>query len=291
MADVCVICVRKCGDAGRHTHVCFLGHQVIVLTDQVPNELPLVGGLITEAFQTPLAHVNLLARNRGTPNLALRDAKTDARIAPLIGELVRLEVSEANFNIRIAAPEEAALFWDARAADQPVLEPRLDTTVRWPQALSDHDLTSLPALGAKASQLAQLSKVDLGAGTACSGLVSTPRDAFAVPVVHSIEHIKASGAQALLNTLLKDAAFLNNPNIRAARLEQVRAAIMTHPVEPDLLARLVRAISARFNSARVRMRSSSNTEDLPGFNGAGLYTSVSAKLGEDSKSDLNIETG
>ena len=112
-----------------------------------------------------------------------------------------------------------------------------------------------------------------------------------MPVVHSIEHIKASGAQALLDTLLRDAAFLNNPNIRAARLEQVRAAIMTHPVEPDLLARLVRAISARFNSARVRMRSSSNTEDLPGFNGAGLYTSVSAKLGEDSKSDLNIETG
>jgi hypothetical protein len=34
----------------------------------------------------------------------------------------------------------------------------------------------------------------------------------------------------------------------------------------------------------VRFRSSSNTEDLPGFNGAGLYTSTSAELGDDSRS-------
>ncbi|MEZ4436836.1 MAG: PEP/pyruvate-binding domain-containing protein, partial [bacterium] len=33
-----------------------------------------------------------------------------------------------------------------------------------------------------------------------------------------------------------------------------------------------------FGDAGVRFRSSSNTEDLPGFNGAGLYTSVTAYL-------------
>src|SRR5262249_223684 len=34
---------------------------------------------------------------------------------------------------------------------------------------------------------------------------------------------------------------------------------------------------------RVRFRSSSNTEDLPSFNGAGLYTSVSAELDDPER--------
>ena len=44
-------------------------------TDDVPNDIPLVGGLITEAFQTPLAHVNVLSQNRGTPNAGLAGAR------------------------------------------------------------------------------------------------------------------------------------------------------------------------------------------------------------------------
>ena len=49
----------------------------MLITDDVPNDVPLVGGLITEAFQTPLSHVSVLSRNRGTPNMALRDARED----------------------------------------------------------------------------------------------------------------------------------------------------------------------------------------------------------------------
>jgi hypothetical protein len=81
-----------------------LGPQVIVVTDQVPNDIPLVGGLITEAFQTPLAHVNLLSRNRDTPNMALVDARNDAGVAPWLGELVRLSVAADGWSITAADP-------------------------------------------------------------------------------------------------------------------------------------------------------------------------------------------
>ena len=54
---------------------------VLVLT-RLPNELPVVGGTITEELQTPLAHVNVSARDRGTPNIALLEASTDARVWP-----------------------------------------------------------------------------------------------------------------------------------------------------------------------------------------------------------------
>ena len=46
----------------------------IVVLDAVPNDIAPVNGLLTEDFQTPLSHINVLARNRGTPNMGLRDA-------------------------------------------------------------------------------------------------------------------------------------------------------------------------------------------------------------------------
>ena len=44
------------------------GDQDIVLIERVPDFLPPANALITSDPQTPLAHVNLLARNRGIPN-------------------------------------------------------------------------------------------------------------------------------------------------------------------------------------------------------------------------------
>jgi hypothetical protein len=56
-------------------------------------------------------------------------------------------------------------------------------------------------------------------------------------------------------------------------LAQVEADIMKGDVDPELL-RMVRERMARnWPGQRVRLRSSSNTEDLPQFNGAGLYSS------------------
>ena len=194
-----------------------LGPQVIVITDQVPNELSLTGGLITEAFQTPLAHVNLLARNRGTPNLAVGDARNDPRIAPLLGELVRLEVHAGGFELRAASSEEAQEFWQQRQEGQEVLVPRQDLEIRGVQPLGHHGLEALPALGAKAAQLAQLAQFRLSR-TSCPGAVRTPYEAFALPLVHSIEHFDASGASERLEVLLADPEFLSNPERRAEEL-------------------------------------------------------------------------
>ena len=51
-----------------------LGNRDIVITNDVPNDINFVGGLITETFQTPLAHVNILSQSRNTPNMALPKA-------------------------------------------------------------------------------------------------------------------------------------------------------------------------------------------------------------------------
>lgn len=257
-----------------------LGPDLIVVTDDVPNDIPLVGGLVTEAFQTPLAHVNVLSQNRNTPNASLKRAREE--LAEWFDRLVRLEVAPTGLHVTAADPEEARAFLDSRTPSGPRLEPRMDTSLRGVQPLSEHDLGSLPAIGAKAAQLAELGR---GRAPYCGdrAVIETPEAPFAVPLVHSLEHLEQSGARALLSEFEAQDAFTVDPSARARGLAEVRAAILAEPVDAALLAEVEAAVRARFGDARVRFRSSSNTEDLPGFNGAGLYTSVSAELGDDSR--------
>src|SRR5690606_38779053 len=136
-----------------------LGPDVIVISDDVPNDIPLVGGLITEAFQTPLSHVNVLSQNRGTPNMALRDALQDERIQEHLGELVRLEVRGSDFSIELADPEEAAQFWESYVPKGPRQMPRLDKQTTSLVDLTDASFDDLPAIGAKAAQFSELYRV------------------------------------------------------------------------------------------------------------------------------------
>ncbi|MBN2361640.1 MAG: hypothetical protein JXR83_19460, partial [Deltaproteobacteria bacterium] len=52
----------------------------ILVLGEVPDFLPPCAALITAVPQTPLAHINILARNRGIPNVYLAGALDDARI-------------------------------------------------------------------------------------------------------------------------------------------------------------------------------------------------------------------
>ena len=245
-----------------------LGPRDIVVTDEVPNDIPLIGGLVTEAFQTPLAHVNVLSRGRGTPNMALRSAREDARLAPYFGRLVKLEVKGSDFTIEDAVPEEALAFWESRLPDT-VLTPRLDTEPRGVQPLEERGIADLPSVGGKAAQMAELLKVAM-----CDGRAAlVPERPFAIPLVHSLEHYQASGALALLDELREDPNFEADPIAKNQGLSQVRARVLARRVDPELLSEVKAAIRERWPGEALRFRSSSNTEDLPGFSGAGLYTS------------------
>jgi hypothetical protein len=259
-----------------------LGQDVIVVTDDVPNDVPLVGGLVTEAFQTPLSHVGVLTRNRGTPNMALLAGRQDSRLAPLFEKLVRLQVDGGGFTAREATAAEAQTFWDSRRPRGPKVVPRLDTSVRGWQDLRSHGLASLPSVGAKAAQLAELMRVQ-STEADCPGPVPVPPAVFAVPLVHYLEHFERSGARRLLDSGRARPDFASDVQVRVAVLAQVRQAILDHPVDPALLGQIEGAARAAFGQTRFRLRSSSNTEDLPDFSGAGLYTSVSAALDDPER--------
>lgn len=268
-----------------------ISYQTIVLLDQIPNELPPVGGSITEEFQTPLAHVNVLAQNRGTPNMAIKDARHDPRIAPFLGRLVRLEVGVGNFSLRVATSSEAETFWRERIESRPRITPPLDLQPRAIVDLTNATFDDVKSIGAKASQYAELMALEwprwvngLLPACAISGLDSRlpiPRPGFAIPFSRYREHLRAHDIDIEIENMVSDESLKSDPARRRSELLRIRALIEDAPIDPELLAEVNAVLRANFGDQRVRFRSSTNVEDLAGFNGAGLYESHSGQLDTD----------
>jgi phosphoenolpyruvate synthase/pyruvate phosphate dikinase len=119
-------------------------------------------------------------------------------------------------------------------------------------------------VGAKAAQLAELARVP--------GVV-VPQG-FAVPFRDYLTHLDRNRLLPELFNLLQDPTARADAAERARRLEAVRTRIAQGTVDPGLITRVQAQIRRMFPGRRVRFRSSTNAEDLPGFNGAGLYRSV-----------------
>src|SRR5690606_24431681 len=104
-----------------------------------------------------------------------------------------------------------------------------------------------------------------------------------IPMAHYLQHMQASGAQEFLDELLAEDLFYENLEYRKLALQSLRQMLLQHPVDPTLLNEVSTWVSTRFGNKSVRFRSSSNTEDLEKFNGAGLYESISAELDKRDK--------
>ncbi|HJL03900.1 MAG TPA: PEP/pyruvate-binding domain-containing protein [Polyangiaceae bacterium LLY-WYZ-15_(1-7)] len=233
----------------------------LLVTARVPGELPPVAGLVTSALQAPLAHVAILCRNRGTPDMALRGAIDDPRLIALEGRLVRLEVGPQEFRVEEATREEAEAHWAARRPAQ-AFAPEVDESVRALRPVCELRLDDVAFAGAKAAQLGEVCALES---------VETP-GGFVVPFHHYRQHLRRHGVRSDIEAMLVDAAFRADRRARAERLTEVRARIEGTPVDPAL----VREVHGRIRGSGRRwiFRSSTNAEDLVGFNGAGLYRSV-----------------
>jgi len=247
----------------------------IVVLEAVPNDIGVVSGIVTDSFQTPLSHINVLSQNRGTPNMALRGAWTDTTLRELDGQWVELTVDAFDWSIRQVTREEADAWWDEHRPT-PIDIDMMDTSVTELTDIEDVlDLDSLsladalseavPRFGGKASHFGGLAMMDE---------VPNP-DAFVVPVHFFDAFMEANGLWTELEELLADPELQEDREMRRARLEELREAIKDGDVDPDFEAALIDKMLNEHDGRRMRFRSSTNAEDIGSFNGAGLYTSKS----------------
>jgi hypothetical protein len=237
--------------------------QILVLED-LPDEIPVVSGVISQELQAPLGHIAILCSTRGTPNMGLREATTNAELARLDGQLVRLSITPQEWTVRPAAREEAERSWASRRPAQP-LQPPIDPSEQRLRQVCDVRLDDVRTVGAKAAQLGEV--CGLGAR------VRTP-GGFTVPFHFYLQHLASTGIDRELTAMLDDASLASDTHARDAALRTIREHIQAAPVDAALLRRVRQRMTETGRGRRFIFRSSTNAEDLPGFTGAGLYRSI-----------------
>lgn len=251
----------------------FSADEIVVLQESYPDITP-VAGIVTATFSTPLSHVNLRARAWRIPNAGYRDAAR--RFAALDGKQVLLEVRDADLTLREASAEEAAAFQRERAAARKVRVPAPDLTAAELRPLDGLRRADVRAYGAKAANLGEVVTAHLPE-------VHVP-PGFAVPFSAYSGHLARHGIDAELRALLSDRRFGKDAAFRQKGLLALQARITAAPVDPALLDAVEARIAADLGGRSVFVRSSTNAEDLPNFNGAGLYHTAPNVKGREALS-------
>ncbi len=253
----------------------YVSRRDIVLTDGVPNDLPVVAGIITSELQTSLSHINVLSHSRKTPNMALRQAWESEEFNALVDQLIYLKVEADKYTLRAATLEEANAHWLAKEPKDTIYL-RKNITFSNLLDMKDVDFTYLDRIGGKAANFGELLNVQ-------AIPIPTPENSFAIPFYYYDQHMKRYGLDRWIAELIEDNDFQGDAAIRASKLNQLKDSISSSPIDPALVAMVLSKIDnfAQFDS--FRFRSSTNAEDLEDFSGAGLYDSFSAKKGSSTK--------
>ncbi len=253
----------------------YVSYQDLLVLDQAPNDISVVQGLITQEFQTPLSHVNVLARNRHTPNMGLRGAMDDERLRIYAGKLVELTVGASEWSIREVTIEEAEAWWEAHKPE-PVTLPAMDLSVTdlrdielvTPdpadgESLRDTIKTAITAFGGKAAHYSILARIP-----------EVPsKKAFAIPIYYYDQFMTQNGFYTQIDELLADPAFASDASIRDAELAALQADMMLGTVDQGFQDLLQAKLAADYPGLKMRFRTSTNSEDLDGFPCAGCYES------------------
>ena len=254
----------------------YVNSRDVVVLDEVPNDISPTGAIITQQFQTPLAHINVLARTRKTPNMGLRKAVSNPTLIALKGKQVRITVSPFDWKIAEVTQDESDAWWAAHMPP-PVKVPPLDLDVRdlrdiatvtvhtdtSPYVTIDAIRAGIRAFGAKAANYSVF---------ATDPMVPSKK-AFGIPVFYYNQFMIENGFRDRAKAFRDDPEFVAKEEVRTAKLAQLRADILVAPVNDDFRARLKAKLDKDFPGKAMRFRSSTNAEDLDAFPCAGCYDS------------------
>ncbi|MBB5875392.1 PEP/pyruvate-binding domain-containing protein [Xanthomonas sp. 3498] len=235
----------------------------IPVLDEVPIALAPVAGLVTQRPSTLLSHVNLLAKGWGIPNVYVRDAQ--AALRQYDGRWVQLDVTHNDYRVTpLAGPPAAAPAAAPRSAARTL--PRPDLRVAALKPLAALRASDSRACGTKAANLGTLKAVLPPAARVPNG--------FCIPFAFYQATLQRLQVDQRLHDLQRRPGFATDAEVRRAALATLRGEIADAVPDPAFVRALEAQWREQLHGAGVFVRSSSNSEDLPGFSGAGLYTTV-----------------
>ena len=195
----------------------------ILVTERVPDWLPPASALITSDPQTPLAHVSLLARNRGIPNASLSGVHLNAGLRQAASArayaLVAATVSpsaEKTLRVILITPEQFNE-WRQQRTPPPTNVDEIPTDI--PLVV---DLTTVAQTNSTAEAIDRQRPILGGKSTGFLSLLSTPGltpppTPVAITVRPYLEHI--ASLEPIIVAAISDPAFVSSTRARWLVLE------------------------------------------------------------------------
>jgi hypothetical protein len=237
-----------------------IGDNEILVLKELPLNLPPVRGIIVAKPSTPLSHINILAKGWGIPNVYIKDA--DKLFKEYDTYVYKLSANLTNYKLTRATPKDIEVDFISPGEQIP------------PVNLNTKTLTGL-------KQMRKKDSVSFGSKSSNLGEMLNSRipniivpDGFTVPFYWYDKFMKDNGFDKIIVENIDNNDFVHNPRVRRQKLEELRSAIQNGKFDESLKAAIVQKWKTQLGGRGVYDRSSSNSEDLPNFSGAGLYSSV-----------------
>jgi hypothetical protein len=248
-------------------------HDIVLLQESYPDITPVAGILATQ-FSTPLSHVNLRATAWKIPNAG--DKKARDKFGKLDGKTVYYEVTDTTIVLREATLQEIKEHEMRKTEARTVKLPKANTTEPRLAMLTRIRAKDATTYGTKTSNLGEIVTANLPG-------VNVPIG-FGVGFYYYVQHMKRNGLDKKVDALLKDPNF-KDAAWRKTALEDLRKQIAEAPIDQGSLDAIYKRVRLDLGGKGVFVRSSTNAEDLPGFNGAGLYDTVPNVVGKKALGD------
>ncbi|MDP8217979.1 MAG: PEP/pyruvate-binding domain-containing protein [Candidatus Theseobacter exili] len=249
-----------------------------------PWEMAKPAGMITTRgeldSEDDLSHAKLRAQDWGVPYGIHAEAMDD--LSAIDGKWALLEVGQDGVTRVRPANKREVLKWLSSAEylerNAPFELPQPDLSEkRAAIPLSDLKVNAADRVGLKAAKLGELEQNELPV---------PPGLAIPFSVYNKVD--KSNNLRARIQTVFEKLDFNDRASI-AEHTGQIRDIIENARIPEELLAEIVSLVNETIPEEdgvrRLAVRSSTNSEDLPGFSGAGLHGSFLNVIGDDSLVD------
>ncbi len=244
-----------------------IGDNEIVVLKELPISLPPVRGIILARPSSPLSHINILAKGWNIPNVYIKDA--DRLFREFDTFVFKLEANLTDYRLDRASQDDIRQSFVS--PDQQI--PPVDLKTLKLAGLREMRKKDSIAFGSKAANLGEMLNAKIPG-------ITVP-DGFSVPFGWYDKFMRDNHLNEIILNLMDDLTFVHNPRVRRQKLEEFRNSIQNGKFDPELRTAIIAKWKSQLAGKPVFVRSSSNSEDLPNFSGAGLYSSVPNVIEED----------
>jgi hypothetical protein len=241
-----------------------IGYNEILVLNEVPITLPPVAGIIVTKPSTPLSHINLLAKSWGVPNVYIKNAQELFR--DYDGSWIVFDARRDKYTIKRADNNTLNEYQQRLRERTDLMKPRFNLAVKRLADLRQQTARNVIAYGAKSANLGEVMRARL------PGIIVP--NGFTIPFYYYDQFIKENKLDEPLQDMLEDKRFVHDPAYRREFLTGMRERIRQGKMNEELRAMVLRRVRAEYAGKGLFVRSSTNSEDLPNFNGAGLYTTM-----------------